>query len=205
MNRREAIAAGAAATVLLRAPGVTAQESEAPKVEDLALGAADAPVTMIEYASFTCPHCARFHNEVYPQLKADYIDPGKLRFVMREVYFDRPGLWASMLARCGGEKRYYPLVGMLFEKQTEWVGDGQPQTIAANLRRIGKVAGLSDAQIDACFRDAAKAEALVANYEANMAEYDISGTPAFVIDGTLHSNMGYQRMSSLIDEALSTS
>ena len=202
MNRREAIAAGAAAAALMRAPGALAQEGEAPEISDYALGPADAPVTMIEYSSLTCPHCARFHNEVYPQLKADYIDPGKLRFVMREVYFDRPGLWAAMLARCGGEQRYFPIVGMLFEKQQQWIGDGSGQQIAANLRRIGKVAGLSDEQIEACFKDAAKAEALVANFEENMTKRDVQGTPSFVIDGTLYSNMGYDRMKRLIDEAL---
>ena len=202
MNRREAIAAGAAAGAMLRAPAALAQDAEAAQIENFAVGAADAPVSVIEYASLTCPHCARFHTEIYPRLEEDYIDTGKVRFEMREVYFDRPGLWAAMLARCGGEQRYFPILKMLFEKQQDWTGGGGGEQIAANLRRIGKVAGLDEGRIEACFQDSAKAEAMVANFEENMADHDISGTPAFVIDGTLHSNMGYDRMRSLIDDAL---
>ena len=72
-------------------------------IEDMVLGDANAPITMIEYASYTCPHCGSFHQNTYPQLKADYIDTGKVKFIFREVYFDRFGLWASMIARCGGQ------------------------------------------------------------------------------------------------------
>jgi len=82
----------------------------------MVIGDADAPIEMIEYASFTCPHCARFHADVYPLLKADYIDSGKVKFIYREVYFDRFGLWASMIARCGGEARFFGLSNLIYEK-----------------------------------------------------------------------------------------
>ena len=84
-----------------------AGEIDTSTIVEMVQGEADAPVEIIEYASYTCPHCASFHANQYPQLKANYIDTGKVRFVYREVYFDRFGLWASMLARCGGEMRFF--------------------------------------------------------------------------------------------------
>ena len=88
-------------------------------IKDFALGAEDAPVKMVEYASFTCPHCAAFHDTVFKPLKADYIDTGKVRFEFREVYFDRYGLWAAMVARCGGEMRYFGITDILFQTQQD--------------------------------------------------------------------------------------
>ncbi|MEM8581543.1 MAG: DsbA family protein, partial [Pseudomonadota bacterium] len=146
-----------------------AQEVDTSIVQEMALGSDDAPVTVIEYASFTCPHCANFHNSVFKDLKENYIDTGKVRFVYREVYFDRLGLWAGMTARCGGPERYFGITDLLYEQQRDWVGSGNPGEVAENLRRIGRVAGLSDEQLDSCLQDAEKAQALVAAYQANAA------------------------------------
>ncbi|MDJ0858123.1 MAG: DsbA family protein [Dinoroseobacter sp.] len=176
-----------------------AQEVDTSGVVEMALGAEDAPVTVIEYASFTCPHCATFHNSVFKDLKENYIDTGKVRFVYREVYFDRLGLWAGMTARCGGPDRYFGITDLLFEQQSDWVGSGNPGEVAENLRRIGRVAGLSDEELDACLQDAEKAQALVAAYQENAAADDISSTPSFVINGEKYSNMNYRDFAAVID------
>ena len=209
MNRRTALTLGTAALVMGRGTWLSAQENaamagdgNAPVIADMTLGAEDAPVTVIEYASFTCPHCATFHENVLSRFKADYVDTGKVRFIYREVYFDRPGLWAAMVARCGGEMRYFGIVDMLYEKQREWIGDGTPAEIAQNLKKIGRTAGLSDEQLDACFADAETAQAMVAHYEEVMKEYDISGTPTLVIDGEVHSNMNYKDLREIVDARL---
>ncbi|MCE6960099.1 thioredoxin domain-containing protein [Cereibacter sphaeroides] len=179
-----------------------AATSEAqPAVADMVMGAEDAPVTIVEYASFTCPHCATFENEVLAPLKRDYIDTGKVRFVFREVYFDRYGLWAAMIARCGGEMRYFGIADMIFDQQQEWVAD-DPQQVAANLRRIGKTAGLDDAALDACMNDQAKAEAMVAAFQKNSQADDITATPSLIVNGTKHSNMGYEELRKIIDAEL---
>ncbi len=170
-------------------------------VQEMSMGNPDAPVTVIEYASFTCPHCKNFHATTLEQLKRNYIDTDLINFVYREVYFDRYGLWAGMVARCGGPVRYFGLADLIYEQQAEWT-KGEPATVAANLRRIGKTAGLSDAQLDACLADGAKAQALVATWEKNQAEDDISSTPSFIIDGTKYSNMSYEEFSALLDEKL---
>ena len=184
-----------------------AQEAtgDASSVQDMVLGDADAPVTMIEYASFTCPHCQAFHETVFPQLKADYIDTGKVRFVYREVYFDRPGLWASMIARCGGEMRFFGITSMIYERQREWAASGDPAAIVEELRKIAKTAGLDDAALDACMSDGETAQSLVSWYEENRVADDIQGTPSFVIDGTKYSNMSYDEMKGILDEAIGES
>src|SRR5690606_29582376 len=122
--------AAALALATLTAFGVTAisaapamaQASEQKKVEipELVLGNKDATVTLTEYASYTCPHCANFHSSVFKELKRDYIDTGKIKFVYREVFFDRPGLWAAMVARCGGDMRYFGIQEMLYAQQKDW-------------------------------------------------------------------------------------
>lgn len=193
-----------AALLPLSAAAQEATATDAPAVEitDFSLGSADAPVKITEYASFTCPHCATFHANVWPQLKSEYVDTGKVQFTYREVYFDRYGLWAAMVARCGGEMRYFGIVDMLFKQQQEWASSNDPNVVVANLRTIGKAAGLDDASLNACLKDGAKAEAMVAHFETNMQADGIEGTPSFIINGEKHSNMTFDDMKSIIEAAL---
>lgn len=178
------------------------QGSEAIEIKDMTLGQEDAPVTLIEYASFTCPHCATFHDAVFKNLKKDYIDTGKVRFVYREVYFDRYGLWAAMLARCGGEMKYFGISDILFTTQSEWAASNDPTAVVANLKKIGRTAGMDDATLDACLQNGPMAQAMVDRYEESMAEYDVQGTPTLVINGTVHSNMSYDELKKILDGEL---
>ncbi|TRD22597.1 DsbA family protein [Palleronia caenipelagi] len=184
-------------------PAVAQESADAADIEiaDFQMGNPEASVEVIEYASFTCPHCATFHDSVLPKLKADYIDTDKINFVYREVFFDRYGLWAAMVARCGGEEKYFGISDLLYDKQREWA-QGEPAEIANNLRRIGKTAGLSDEALDACFGNAAQAEAMVAYSQENMEADKVTGTPSFVIDGKTYSNMSYEDLSEILDEKL---
>jgi protein-disulfide isomerase len=198
-------AAATIALVALFPLTALAQEAETTtpvEITDFSLGPADAKVQITEYASFTCPHCATFHANVWPQLKSEYVDTGKVRFTYREVYFDRYGLWAAMVARCGGEMRYFGIVDMIFEQQQEWAASDDPNVVIGNLRTIAKTAGLDDASLDVCLKDGAKAEAMVAHFEANMAADEIEGTPSFIINGEKHSNMSFDEMKALIDAKL---
>ncbi|WP_299371610.1 DsbA family protein [uncultured Tateyamaria sp.] len=173
-------------------------------VVEMSLGNPDAPVTVIEYASYTCPHCGRFHEGPYKQLKADYIDTGKINFVYREVYFDRFGLWASAIARCAGTtEAFFGITDMLYATQAEWsrAGGGDPAVIADELRKIGRVAGLDGDTIEACLTDANSLRTLVAWYQENAEADGITSTPSFMINGTRYQNMNYSEMSRLIDEA----
>lgn len=179
-----------------------AQEvTDLPEVAEMSKGNPDSGVTLIEYASFTCPHCRSFHTNVLPDLTRDYIDTGLINFVYREVYFDRYGLWAGMVARCGGPLRYFGIVDLIYQQQSEWT-QGSPAEIAENLKRIGRTAGLSNEELDACMTDAAMAQAMIANYEAQMEVHAIPGTPAFVLNDELHGNMNYTEMRGLLDAAI---
>jgi protein-disulfide isomerase len=172
------------------------------EVPDMVLGNADAPVTLVEYASYTCPHCAAFHDTVFKNLKKDYIDTGKVKFVFREVYFDRYGLWAAMVARCGGDTRYFGISSMLFDQQKDWAASEDPAVVVENLKKIGRTAGMDDATIQACMENAPMAEAMVAKFQENMAKDKVKGTPTLIIDGVSHSNMSYEDLKVILDEKL---
>ncbi|MCB2135745.1 MAG: DsbA family protein [Rhodobacteraceae bacterium] len=176
--------------------------SEAAMVPDMVLGQAEAPIEVIEYASFTCPHCRNFHDTVFGELKANYIDTGKIRFVYREVYFDKYGLWAAMVARCGGAEKYFGISDLIYEGQRDWLAPGEDAGIAANLRKIGLKAGLSGEAIDACMKDNDMAKAMVGTYQANATKDEINSTPSFVINGQKYSNMSYEEFAKTLDEKL---
>ena len=204
-TRREAIATGTATGLLagLATPAFAQDAAaEGPDVQAYVLGDADAPVHMIEYASLTCPHCATFHRDVLPTLREEYIDTGKVRLEFREVYFDRLGLWGGMLARCGGGMRYFGIIDILLKEQASWSRAATGQEVVAELTRIGLQAGLTEEQIQSCLQDAELAEALVAKYQEHSEEYAFGGTPSFVINGTLHSNMSLSDFRARLDEAL---
>ncbi|WP_193139159.1 DsbA family protein [Meridianimarinicoccus sp. MJW13] len=203
MHRRDFLATGLVSVAALTAGlGLAGPAfAEIAEIEDMVMGDPDAPVTVIEYASFTCPHCANFHATTFKELKKNYIDTGKVRFIHREVFFDRYGLWAAMVARCGGQLRYFGVADLIYTDQQSWT-QGEPAQIADNLRRIGRTSGLSNDQLDACLQDAEKAQALVAWNDANTKADGISGTPSFVIEGELYSNMSYADFAALLDEKL---
>ncbi len=201
MNRREILAAlaltAAAPYGMAQAQDTTTATDVA--IPDMVLGSPDAPVKMTEYASYTCPHCQRFHTDVFKSLKTDYIDTGKVQFTFREVYFDRYGLWAAMMARCGGDMKYFGISDILYNTQSEWLSADDPAVVIENLKKIGRTAGMDDATLEACFNDKAKAEAMVAAYQANATADGIEGTPTLIINGTKHSNMSYEELKAIID------
>ena len=208
LNRRTALAAAlalAASPIWAEgeAPAATPAATALPVVEEMTLGNPDAKVTVIEYASFTCPHCRAFHEDVFGKLKTDYIDTGKINFVYREVYFDRFGLWAGMLARCGGKDKYFPMSDIIYSTQSDWLGDGDPATIAANLKKIGATVGIEPATVEACLNDQAMAEALVAEFQKNATADNVQGTPTFIINGESHSGeMPYEDFKALLETAM---
>lgn len=183
----------------------SADEIDTSMIKEMSLGNPDAAVTVIEYASFTCPHCAAFHADNFKQLKEDFIDTGLIHFINREIYFDRYGLWAGITARCGenAENRYFGIIDMIYEQQRDWASsNNSPQQIVDKLRTIGKTAGLTDADLDACFADGDRAQALYAKYLQTSEEDGVRATPSFVINGQMHSNMPYAEMKALIEGLL---
>jgi protein-disulfide isomerase len=195
---------GSTPTADLPLGAVSAQEAadvDTSGIVEMTLGAETSKVTIVEYASFTCPHCANFHKGPFKELKAEYLDTDKVTFIYRDVYFDRFGLWASMVARCAGPEKFFGISDMIYAQQREWT-DGEPAKIADNLRRMGKVAGIAPEQVEACMNDSEKAKALVAWYQKNAEADDVTSTPTLVINGEKHSNMNYADLKAIIDEKL---
>ncbi|MEX5563533.1 DsbA family protein [Pseudophaeobacter sp. 1A16562] len=177
-------------------------EVDTSTITEMVQGAEDAPVTLIEYASYTCPHCANFHTGPYKKLKEEYIDTGKVKFIYREVYFDRYGLWASMIARCAGPEKFFGMTDLIFKEQSDWARAGGATEIVDALRKIGRLAGLENDQLEACLQDGTKAQTLVTWYQENAEEHDVTATPSFVLNGKKIENQSYESFKALIEAEL---
>lgn len=178
-------------------------ESSAAELEDQALGDPNAPVTIIEYASLTCPHCAQFHADVLPELKERYIAPGKVRLVFRDFPLDQRALAAAALAHCAGPERYFGFIDVLFETQESWA---RADDSVAALKRLGKLGGLSEAEMEACFADEELTNRILQSRLEAQNKYDVSSTPSFIIDGKTYSgSRDVEEFGKLIDPLLDAS
>ena len=179
--------------------------AETGALGDMTIGAEDAPITVIEYASVTCPHCATFHETVYPSIKENYIDTGKVRFVFREFPTAPAELSVvgSMLARCAADKSgsdaYFMVLGSLFKTQRTWIYADSPRE---ELIKIASQAGMSEADFDACVKRGELLELINKNINDARDKYNIQATPSFVIDGQLRSISTVDAFSAALDEAL---
>jgi|TARA_B110000881_G_scaffold27594_1_gene20202 protein-disulfide isomerase len=177
-------------------------EVDTSTIPDMMIGNPDAKVTVIEYASYTCPHCASFHTGTFKDLKKNYIDTDKINFVFREVYFDRYGLWASMIARCAGPEKFFGLTDLMFQSQSSWTRAGEPAAIIDELRKLGRLAGIDGETLEVCLNDNDKAKTLIAWYQEKAGADNIDSTPSFIINGKKHTNMSFAEMSEIIDADL---
>lgn len=172
--------------------------STSSEIIEMTLGSASAPTTMEVYASFTCPHCANFHNGALALLRRDYVETGRLRVVYRDVFLDRPGLWASMMARCAGPDRFFDAADLLYHNQSVWT-EGDTPTILGFLAEIGSRVGMSDADLEACYTNTELASNLVAWSDRERLSARVNSTPTLVINGKLYPNMSYEQIVAIID------
>ena len=147
---------------------------------DMAMGSKDALVTIIEYASMTCPHCARFHLGTFKELKTKYIDTGKVRMIFREFPFDPLALQAAMLARCIGEKRYFGMLKVLFKNLSKWAQVSDPQKALAKIARLG---GFTDVRFKACMANKELADMILESRLTGNKEFGVDSTPSFIVNG----------------------
>lgn len=151
----------------------------AAAMAERALGSADAPVTIVEYASMTCPHCANFHEQTFPALKERYIDTGKVRLVFSNFVLNAIDLRASMMARCVPADRFFSLTGILFKTQGTWARAADP---IAELAKVGRLTGLDEASFNACMASEALANGVIELRKAGT-DAGVASTPTFVING----------------------
>lgn len=197
-------AAAALAFAWLSVPGAAAAQDDKAQggvaaadsaMQEMVLGDPDAPVTITEYASLTCPHCATFHTQVLPELKKEYIDTGKVKLVFRDFPFDRFAMSAAMLARCSGPAKYFPFLDMLFKQQQNWIGSGEPAEVMANLTRLARLAGMDEAAVKACLENEALADYVLNERLVGNKEHGVESTPTFLIGGERYA--GVRRMDEL--------
>lgn len=172
---------------------------EPGKVKDMVEGDANAPVTIVEYASLTCSHCADFYNTTLPEIREKYIKTGKARLIFREFAFDPRATAGFMLARCAPEDRYFPLVQVLFEKQMEWAAaaDALPP-----LKQIASMAGLDEKAFTACLQNQTVLDEVNSSFERGK-ELGVTATPTFFINGNKYEGaLSVEDMSSVIDSFL---
>lgn len=167
---------------------------------EMAMGKADAKVTVVEYFSMTCPHCAHFHNDTFDKIKEKYIDTGKVRFIAREFPFDPRAAAAFMLARCAPNGAYFPMVSMLFKQQQTWAAadDGR-----AALLQMSKLAGFTQESFEKCLTDQKLLNDVNAVRERGSKDFGIDATPTFLINGKRYAGaMSFETMSALLDSLL---
>ncbi|MCV3243730.1 DsbA family protein [Mesorhizobium sp. ZC-5] len=172
---------------------------EAGPLPEKVLGKDDAPVTIVEYASMTCPHCAHFHETTLPELKTKYIDTGKARLIFREFPFDPRAEAGFMLARCSNDN-YFAMVDVLFKQQESWAG---VQDAKAALLQISKLAGFSQESFEACLTDQKLLEDVRAVRERGSNDFGVDSTPTFFINGNRYPGaLSIDEMSAIIDGML---
>ncbi len=173
--------------------------SEYPLVEKV-LGQSDAPVTMIEYSSLTCPHCMAFHRDTLPKIKEAYIDTGKVKLIFRDFPLGSLALAAAMLARCAPPERYFGMIEALFRSQEIWSSMNNPLKY---LERIARLGGMSKNDVEACLKNEALMKAIQAKAAAGEKEHGIRATPTFVIEGEkVSGNLPFEDFRVILDKAV---
>lgn len=177
-----------------------AEVLKASALKEMEMGDANAPVTIVEYMSLTCPHCASFHKNTFKDIQSKYIETGKVRFILREFPFDPRAAAGIMLARCAPEEQFFPLVDVLFEQQSVWA---RAEDARAALLKIAKLAGFTQEAFNTCLTNQQLLDDVteVRNRGAN--DFGVQSTPTFIVNGKRYSgDMSVDTMSALIDSYL---
>lgn len=176
-----------------------AKLAEPGALPEMVLGNADAPVTIVEYASMTCPHCASFHERTLPELKTKYVDTGKVRLIMREFPFDPRAEAGFMLARCSKDN-YFPMVDVLFKQQNNWAA---VENAKDALLQLAKLAGFSQQTFEACLTDQKLLEDIRAVRTRGEKDFGVTSTPTFFVNGAKYPGaMSIAEFSAIIDPLL---
>lgn len=213
-NRRDTLLMSAAAAISMAVPAMAAGETVPAPVgsvdvaklmqpgplEDMVLGNADAPVTIVEYASMACSHCADFTVQTLPVIKQKYISTGKAKLIFRELPLEPRSTGIFMLARCVTKERYYPFIETLFGHQRQWI---QTKDIMGYLQQTSRLAGLSEQEFKSCLADQALLNKVNAVRERALKEFGVTGTPTFFVNGRKYVGaLSVAQMSAIIDGAL---
>ena len=195
---------GAVLAGIILLSGNSAKTQKLPPIEQMVaervLGKATATVEMIEYASLSCPHCAAFHNSLWPTLKKEYVDTGKVKLIYRDFPTDKMALAASMIARCAPEERYFGMIELMFRTQDDWRRAKNPRS---DLTKIGRLAGMSQATVEACLRNQKLFEVVMKQRNEGSQKLKISSTPTFIVNGRkIDGGVSLEEFRQVFDQAL---
>jgi len=187
-------------------PGAGGAASVEIKPTDMVHGSKDAKVTMIEYASMTCPHCAAFQAQVVPLLTKDYIDTGKVKLIFREYPLDGAARMASAVARCFSGDQYFSFIDLLFANQMNWIKDFDnnqqitKEDIVEGLTQMARQAGMPREKVMTCGDDPANLKLVDDNWQEGQTRYNVNSTPTFIINGTSHpGEIPYDQLKAILD------
>ena len=200
MTRFSALIAGLAALAFAAAAHAEPLPTE-QALRDRIMGSPEAPITIIEYASLTCPHCADFHAETLPQIKKEWIDTGRAKLVYRDFPTSPVALavYAAMVARCAPEDRYFSFLEVFFKQQRNWTSSPDPMKALAQLARLG---GMSQADFDACTQNQELFQGIRERALDGQMEFEIESTPSFVVNGrVIRGGMGYADFKDVLEGA----
>jgi len=173
--------------------------------DDRTMGKPDAPITMLEYAAPSCPHCARFDMDVFPQIKKNYIDTGKVFYIFRTFPINASDGAAEAIARCLPADKYFQFIDLLFRNQAKWDPEYGITDVRGALVQMGRIAGMSTEKVDACISDKDEQDRINSVAQDGETKYNIEGTPTFVVNGTKTEagDVTYAQMQAKFDSLLS--
>ena len=164
------------------------------------LGDNNAKITIIEYASMTCDHCANFHKNIFPEIYEKYIQTGKVKFIFRDFPLDKQALFAAILANCAPKEKYFDFVKLIFNTTQKWIS-GEEEFLK-KLKNIGKMGGLSNDQIESCFRDENMVDLAINSRSNGEKKFNITSTPSFIINGKKYSSMTFEQFEKVLDNLI---
>jgi protein-disulfide isomerase len=198
VTRLTCFAAALFAIILLPAVATAEILSTDEALKERVIGDPAAPITIIEYASLTCPHCATFHADTLPKLKKEWIETGKAKLIYRDYPLDRYAASAAMIARCAPMDKYFTFLNAFFAQQKNWSRAQDPVKVLTQLAGLG---GMSKDDVDACLANEALQDGILQMRLEGQMEYDINSTPSFVIDGKKVSNLPYEDLNEILKDA----
>jgi protein-disulfide isomerase len=186
--------------------GLGGAQATEVKPTDMVHGSPSAPVTIIEYASMTCPHCAAFQKDVIPLLTKDYIDTGKVKLVFREYPLDGAARMASAVARCFSGDQFFSFIDLLFANQMNWIKDFDNnqqitrEDVLEGLAQLARQAGMPRDKVEACADDTNNLALVDGNWMEGMTRYNVNSTPTFIINGVNHAGeIAYDELKKILD------
>ena len=167
---------------------------------EIVLGIKEAKITIIEFESMTCVHCAEFHQNIFPKINEKYIKTGKVKFIFRHFPLDKQALFASILIKCAPDDKYYDFIKLIFITRTKWIS--REEEFIQKLKNIGKMGGLNENKIESCFKNETIVDEIIENRSMAEKKFNITSTPSFIINEKKYTAMSFEGFEKVLDNLI---